>query len=518
MTGSRRRVQVAIPPLIDRLQNTPLYPTLISVAFVIEVWRHTSLDAQLLIRPIGFAIPVAVAVTALGAYVARNQHIGGVVAGIVALGVLGGDDLRVPGLAGIALLAVALLVRRAPKFRRPVPWPELTRLANLIALIMLGTIGFNAFVVSSVAPLHIANSTTSSSSGGGIPQRPPDILIVLLDAHARQDLLAEFYGEDLSPFVNSLEARGFDVSARSRSNYMTTQLTLASMFNFTHVPDLELPAFDDPAFSPTLRAHLDHNRLFSELRGAGYRIETVSSGFDGLSLRSSDVLLDGGQINELEVTLLVNTAFKQALNLAAPNLIADQARARVRWNLSPSNWLHDFQSGRGPSSPVFLFVHVPSPHQPIVFARDGTPNQRTEFTFVDATPFTERTPAQLSGLTRAYADQLAYIDTQAIAAIDQILLSAASNTVVIVMSDHGPGVHIDWSHLTTTDTRERFGILFAARTPGSPNLFGAAPTPVNLFPTLLNHYLGLNLPLQSDSSFLGAPPRHELIEIGNPDR
>jgi arylsulfatase A-like enzyme len=205
------------------------------------------------------------------------------------------------------------------------------------------------------------------------------------------------------------------------------------------------------------------------------------------------------------------------LRVVAPDAFPSQIRDRVRWNLTPGNWLPGLVGDAAPDRPFFLFVHVPSPHAPFVFERDGEATLDPEIEFIDQTPFSNRTPEDVAEVTQAYADQLAYIDDLTISALDQVLSSVPGDSVVIVMSDHGPDAHVDWDHLSTTDTHERFANFFAARTPGAPNLFGDAPTPVNVFQTLLNHYLGSNLPTQSDSSFLGVPPRDEILDIGDPD-
>jgi arylsulfatase A-like enzyme len=120
-------------------------------------------------------------------------------------------------------------------------------------------------------------------------------------------------------------------------------------------------------------------------------------------------------------------------------------------------------------------------------------------------------------VVEGYTEQLAYIDKLAIAAIDDVSAGVSDDAVVIVMSDHGPDAHVDWDHLQTTDSHERFSNFFAARTPNAPGLFGDAPTPVNIFPTLLDRYLGYSLPRQPDTSFLGVPPRDELTAIDDPN-
>jgi hypothetical protein len=513
MTAQRASAS-QLSELISEAGRVPFYPAVVPAAFVLDVWQKTGVDPVLLVRPIAIAVLVAAAVTAVAVAVARNRHYGGVFAGIVAIGVIGGDDLQIAALAVVAMVMLVILVQRQAAFSHPVPWAGVTSLLNLVAVVMLGLLAFGAIGTMTrghpASNLQVRRAPATSPAG----TKPPDIVILLLDAHGRQDILEEDYGEDISDFVGELQARGFDVSGRSRSNYMSTQQTLASMFNFTHLTDLELPSQRDPTFASAAKGYLDRNAAFAELKEAGYRTATVTPGYDGVSFRSSDVFMDGGQINELEAALITNSILREALRVAAPDAFPSQIRDRVRWNLSPGNWLPALADG---GAPFFLFIHVPSPHAPFVFGRDGQPKLDPEIEFIDQTPFSNRTPEDVAEVAHAYADQLAYVDDLTISALDNVLSSVPSDSVVIVMSDHGPDAHVDWDHLATTDTRERFGNFFAARTPGAPNLFGDAPTPVNIFPTLLNHYLGSMLPTQSDSSFLGVPPRDELVDIGHPD-
>jgi hypothetical protein len=496
--------------------TAPLYPAIVPAAFVIDVWQKTGVDPLLLVRPIAIAVLAAASVTALALMVARNRHQGGLYAGTAAIGVIGGDDLRIAALAVVAIGLVALLVRSGTDLARRVPWPRVTSFLNLIAVVMLGILSLGA-AGRIAGPDQAATQPVPAPTAGAPASQPPDIVVLLLDGHGRQDLLADRYGEDISGFVAALETRGFDVSGRSRSNYMSTQQTLASMFNYTHLSDLGLPPQTDPAFGPAAKRLLDHNKAYEVLKAAGYRTATVTPGYDGVSLRSSDVFIDGGQINELEAALITNTLLRPVLSVAAPDAFPSQIRDRVLWNLDPGNWLPGLVQDRPAERPFFLFIHVPSPHVPYVFGRDGGASGAQEIAFIDQTPYSSRTPEQVSVVSRAYADQLAYVDRLTIEALDKVLASVPSSSVVIVMADHGPDAHVDWDNLATTDTRERFGVLFAARTPDAPGLFGDAPTPVNFFPTLLNHYLRSDLPLRSNSSFIGVPPRNELLEIGDPD-
>jgi hypothetical protein len=300
---------------------------------------------------------------------------------------------------------------------------------------------------------------------------------------------------------------------------MSTELTLTSMFNMTHLRDLDLPTGSTNESAAAMWSRLMDNRAFVALRAAGYRIGAVPPGFDKQVLRTADRVLDGGQLTELERTMVINSALGPAIDWLAPGAMADDYRARVLWNLDPANWLPELTRDPGLQAPYFLFVHVPSPHRPYLFDRNGgaVPFAPLVVATSVATRDVDWAPPQEEDLSPLYAAQLAYVDHVALESVDKVIAAVPTSTVIIVMSDHGPGWHVDWANLTPATARERFGTLFAARTPNADGLFGDAPTPVNLLPTLLNEYTGAHLPMQPDDSYLGILPFTDLEDIGNPD-
>lgn len=487
-------------------RGVPFYPALITGSFVLNVWASTSLDAGLLPRPTAVALIAGAAITLICAVLVRHRDQGGVIAGLIVVGLTGGDDLRVIGLVGCGLAVTAAIIWRDRTRSSVIPWRRATVFLNLIAVVLVAIV-----VAESLGRLTRPQPALPRPLTAAVPTgaRAPDIVIILLDAHGRADSLQEAYDEDISGFVDALTARGFDVSERSRSNYMATQLSLTSMFNHAHLADLGLPAVSDSAYVSALRSTLQSNRAFATMRSAGYWIGAVSPGFDGLAIRSADAMLDGGQVTELEGSVILNSVLRRGLRTLAPDSLAAQIRDRVRWNLTPSNWLSAMPAdGR----PRFMFVHVPSPHLPYVFDRVGAPGPDQGLLLSDVS--IGAGPVEIE--VRAYAEQLAYVDMVTVRAVDEVLLALPS-AIVIVMGDHGPDAHIDWDHLTAAGSRERFDTFFAARTPGAKHLFGDSPTFVNVFPLLFNRYLGTDIALESSSSFLGIPPRHALVDIGNPD-
>lgn len=496
------------------LFTLPLYPSALTAAFVLGIWLQSSLDVFPLLRPLAIGIGAAAVITAVLVLLMRDRHRGGALAGIALLGILGGDDARVLLLAVAAVAGVLLLLSRERHFTGHLPWSGLTRLMNLVTILLVAILVARA----AGAVLSVSRPAAASDSRPSTPaDRLPDVVVLLLDAHGRKDILADQYGEDVTAFLGALRDRGLYVSPSARSNYMNTQLTLASMFNMSHVSEINLPPETASTYNVALRASLDRNRAFAALRAAGYHVGAVSPGYEGVALRSADVFVEGGQASELESVLIANSGLRHAVTALAPDALADQARERVLWNLEPDHWLPGLAPGSTLARPYFLFVHVPSPHFPYLFDRTGGPiNDRPIVVTGRGTP-SQRSPAELDATADLYAAQLAYVDGLAIDALDEVIAGVPPDAVIIVMGDHGPDAYIDWDHLETTPTLERFATLFAARTPGFDRLFGDAPTPVNLIPTLLNTYAEMDLPIHSDHAFRGYPPRQALVDIGNPD-
>jgi hypothetical protein len=74
------------------------------------------------------------------------------------------------------------------------------------------------------------------------------------------------------------------------------------------------------------------------------------------------------------------------------------------------------------------------------------------------------------------------------------LAKSARPPVIVVMSDHG-------GRSDLSDRAEMLRSFFVARTPGYPGLLPEDMTPVNLLPRLLNAYVGVDLPLATETSY-----------------
>ena len=97
--------------------------------------------------------------------------------------------------------------------------------------------------------------------------------------------------------------------------------------------------------------------------------------------------------------------------------------------------------------------------------------------------------------------------------MDRILASSKQPPVIVVMSDHGPGSDFSWTDPLDSDYVARASNFMAAYTPGHPGLIGDRLTPVNLFPTLFDAYLGVHVDRQPDTIWAWRDSDIDAIEV-----
>lgn len=483
----------------------PIYPVLLAIALVLSIVVPSGASPYAAIRLlIGFALGALVVCAAARALLGDRER-AGVAATIVVLLAFKGLDVRVAVLLMIGLGII--IAERLSAARRPsrVPWPLAGRVMKagvavlLVAVVLQaagnGSLGSFLGAIRDEGPVAFREGVPT-----GTPvAETPDVYLVILDGHARADKLESVFGYDESPFVAELESRQFEVAPASRSNYLLTAHSLTSMLNMGHVGDI----VDTDAVSASASGYtseirrLSSNGLVMERFGElGYETIAIASGFEEVALRGADRFIDTGQLNELEVRTIGNTAVAPAIQLVAPDWFADQHRARIASVFEAATLVpHEVHE-----RPRFVIVHVPSPHAPIVFGADGTAVPMTDLAnFYDDT-FTHRAGPRDAELAK-YAAQVSHIDDLALPLVDEILDAASTPPVVLVVSDHGSGAGLAWKDLAGSDLDERTAILFAAYTPGRSGVFPSDISLVNVFGLLFQAYFGRDYEPQPDTAY-----------------
>lgn len=348
--------------------------------------------------------------------------------------------------------------------------------------------------------------TALETTAQAAPTSPrPDIWYIVLDGYGREDVLREQYGIQ-SGLADKLRSRGFVVGNDARSNYAQTSLSFASTMNMAPLDELLLEAGSDETRASTNRRPLieliQNNRVVRTLRGAGYRIISYPGEYSITQLGGADeVRGPWWSLDEYDYVLLGHTpvlTVSRALGWPQHRVAHEAHRMAVEAAFDALD-----QGDRDPG-PTFHYVHIVAPHPPFVFAADGSYRKsRSRNFFGDGATWHKYARRYKESYEAGYAAQAAYVDRRVLHALDGILAESASQPIVLIQGDHGPGGHLNWDDAAGTDMRERMGILSAYLLP-NPSEISPSITPVDSFRVVLNQALGTNLPLIGGQSWFSS--------------
>jgi len=324
-----------------------------------------------------------------------------------------------------------------------------------------------------------------------LPESAPDVYYFILDSYARSDLLQAAYGYDNGPFIAALEERGFYVASCSQSNYVRTELSMASSLNMTYLQDLDSSFQAESTKRRLLWDALQHNAVRYLLEELGYKTVAFATGYAWNELKDADYYyspppLSSG-LTEFEA-LLIQTTFARHLSdlgILDPDEVTAQ-NYRDRFNL-----IFDSVSQIAEMPGLtFAHIHVISPHPPFVFDALGNPTHPADFWNAK-----RLYPAPL--YAKGLVNQTAYVNSKVLQAIDEILSRSETEPVIILQGDHGP-----W--LQTKEKRMR--ILNAYYLPDGTTALYPSISPVNSFRVVLNEVFDGDYDMLADISYFSPVP------------
>jgi hypothetical protein len=484
LDASSRRL--ASPPWL----RIPLYPAVFLDAMILMTWGHAELHISLLFRPLVVATVAVLAMTLLFAGLLRDRDRAGIIASAIALILLTSDDRAaiVLGLAALLVLVEGLVHRGRPVASIRVA----SRVMSVVAVILLAAIAID------LGQRGAWQAAAGDLTAAPLPPRgqasvsQPDIVIILLDAYPGDRVAARGTSFDPDAFPSALEARGFDVVRDAHSNYLLTPLTLGSMLSMRHLADI--PALDPPHPSRTvdlrrLSAVLAGAPAFALSRDAGYDVTLLDGGFAHARPGGADHVIDHPGLQELELVEIGNTRIGSMIETLTPGTAAGVVRYGIEQTLDTAVTL-----AAPHSVPRLTFVHVPAPHPPWVYDAQGRARDPGVVSFAGEPGLSVQ-----DELDVGFA-QATHVADMTVATIDRILLASATPPVIVVFSDHGPAAGFSTITPLASDLEVRASSFMAALTPHHPGLFTTVrPTPVNVFGTLFNAYLGTHIEHQPDS-------------------
>jgi hypothetical protein len=332
----------------------------------------------------------------------------------------------------------------------------------------------------------------------GEPEQKPDIYYIILDGFARADVMKELFDFDLEPFLAGLERRGFYVARRAMSNYSLTPQSLSSSLNGVYHDDQPGSIAINPV--PPLSWYRE-NAVIRTLRPLGYKFVSFSSGFDFTEFPHADLYLSPYRyLSNFHRMLLEGSPFAQWL----PNPMERDSYTMTRERtLHLARRLPEVAKMDGPT---FTVAHILSPHPPFVFGPEGedVSPRHVPYYLNDGNLF-RGYYGDGDSYVAGYRGQIPHLVKLVEEAIDGILANSAEPPIIIVQSDHGSGLHLEFGNAETTDHWERMSILNAYYLPGGKHEgLSERISPVNSFRVVLNNYFGAELELLPDESYFVA--------------
>ena len=330
----------------------------------------------------------------------------------------------------------------------------------------------------------------------------PDVVVLVLDGHARQDVLVRDYASDGLSLTAALQDRGFAVRDDALSNYNMTYASLSSMQAL------------DYSFSEGVRSEASLDNMRSLLSGdsplirafddAGYSVTMLENAWWGSNC--------GPWVDDCHRTGLLRRA---AWSLGEVSPLAAIQRFVVPHpfvvvGLQHLEELGQFFDADSPT-PRLVFAHITVPHPPLQLTAECdviVESDRSALVLRDSAGGAERGIIDRG----RYIEQMQCVDARALAAIDR-LVATSDNVAALVVSDHGSGSRGQAMSMVDQWTDgaliEQFGVLSAARVPQTCETFEMGRTTVNTTRRFLNCVLGTKLSELPDRSY-AVPHENEM--------
>ena len=398
---------------------------------------------------------------------------------------------------------------------RPTELASFTQSANWISLILLvfplytiSSYYLQADLVRASQNVDVAVELKSKFNG-----EPPTIYYIILDMHARTDVLKNIYGYDNSWFINALKEKGFYIAEASTSNYSSTLQSISSSLNMDYINDLTDQYGRDSNNLEPLGLLLEHNRLMNEFRKSGYQIGSLQSDFFHTEFRDADLHIKPSpdevrqyqnfwSLNSFEGLFVHTTALRVLYDLGIASsdskIVKTLETPYQLHRLTILNTLEHLPDFAKQDQPFFVFAHVVAPHPPYVFGPNGEEIAHDQ-------PFSLSGPPRQNGGQKymdLYVGQLQYIDRRILEVVEAILAQSKAPPIIIIQGDHGPVSYLGEDEVEKSNMQEQHAILNAYYFPNQKyDLLYPSVSPVNSFRIVFNTFFDGDFELLPDENY-----------------
>lgn len=505
----------------------PVHPFFLAASPVLFLFGHSVTNLPVgpheLLLPLAVSVVLATLVLVVFGLILRDWLKAGIIASlfVLLLSLYGGAFSAIARTPAVNILA-------RHEYLMPA-WLVLWILGSWLAIrtkrslggftVLLNIAAAAIVLVNVVTALPVLQHRASRSDAGpapfGIAGRDyPDIYYIILDGYARADIMKERFGFDNSQFIDFLKSRGFSVAARSRPNYASTYLSLASSLNFMYLDSLAALIRPGSTNRGPLAGLTANSRVMAILKHHGYTTISFASGFLGTEFRNADIFLSPRlALSEFQNVLLATTPLPPLIELLTHRSQFDVQRDLLMFQLRMLP-----QAARA-GRPVFVFCHMLFAHPPFVFGPHGEKvNPPGYFSFIDDDQFQAVGGARArEDFNKAYLGQVAFLNLKLEETIDRILAASPRPPVIVLQADHGRSLVLHQAAVGPEQVYERMAILNACLFPGDTTFFYDSITPVNTFRLILNRLFATDYPLLPDKSYFSTMAQpYVFYDVDNP--
>lgn len=326
----------------------------------------------------------------------------------------------------------------------------------------------------------------------------PDIYYIILDGHARTDVLEELFGYKKHFLTDYLKTKGFYVAEKSNANYLFSFGSDSSSLNYDYLDNL-IKNFDINNVDSTIwNSLIQNSHTAQKLKSLGYTYYTIRSEFSPLQQNpvANVHFAQKVKLNSFEISFINNSILRYVLNL-----FFDFTKSHKEEVLFSFEALREISHDQ---KPTFTYAHIVSPHAPFIFDSEGNYiGEGKNLSFVE-NPLKEG--KNIEEYREMYLNQLIFIDKKTVETIDSVLSNSPTPPIIILQSDHGPVTerHFqkDWTELAL---KERSGILNAYYLTACNSQPYPTITPINTFRLIFRSCFGENLEFLEDKTIVDFP-------------
>jgi hypothetical protein len=349
-----------------------------------------------------------------------------------------------------------------------------------------------------------APASPSPAPGEGTAGPDRDIYVIVVEDIGSEAIMREQWGlEGDSPFT-FLQDLGFTRVTNSHTNYGKTGHALASMFNLEYLDDLAARMGPESSDFGPVYDLLDDHAAGHFLKERGYEYVHIGAWWDPTARSSiADVNLGLETPSDFATAFLDTTMLpaitsrltRFGIRIGTQNLEAHELQYQsALTGFAALETMLD-RPGR-----TFVFAHFLIPHDPYVFAEDGS--------FVTDEQRSDRTPERL------FVDQSRYTMTRVEAFVQEALAGPdETDPIIVFTTDEGPNPleserhpdTYDYEKASVDDLREKLEIELELYFPGvTPEAAGIhdGMSLINIFRSLFDTYFGTTYGQLPDRSFI----------------